>query len=203
MDNQNITQDQPTPGLSNKSTESHRSKTLIFIFLTLIIATTAFMVAYFWQKSKHDITNNKLNDASTKINSLQRQLSTKPETTERTAQKIESSASTTTNPDLIPGDTDTKRSDGRILITAAFKYSLEPSAVWIEYGKDPSNLNKSTTKYTKGLGLGDPTAVYAQGISLAISNSELEPGTVYYYRVAATVKDQTQRSAIASFVTDK
>lgn len=164
------------------------------------MAVIAFAAAYFWQKSKSDDSLAKLNVSTSKISQIEKQLAEKAKEEDKPIAVPQSTANSI-NADLIPGDTDTRRNDGRILITAIWKNSLDPTAVWIEYGTDPGNLIKSSTKLTKELGMGDGT--YSRGSSVSINNSELEPGSTYYYRVAATIKGQTERSAVASFVTDK
>ncbi len=69
--------------------------------------------------------------------------------------------------------------------------------------KNNLNVNTMTAKITKGLGEGTPGTVYATGFDVSINNSDLQPGTGYYYRTAATVKGETLRSGTAYFVTDK
>lgn len=113
---------------------------------------------------------------------------------------LQNSKSNTT-PDLIPGNTDTSRNDGLILVGAIYKYSLNPSAIWVEYGTSPDKFDNQTNKTTQEIQLGDSEAVYAEGLSQSIKQSDLAPKTTYYYRVAATVNGKTLYSAPASFET--
>jgi hypothetical protein len=198
MNNQTTPMDQSTEELSSSRVANTNNKKLYYLLLIIITGVLGFSIAYFWQKSKIDDVQAQLNSATSEIAVLQDQLSLSNE-----ANASEASLSTATNPDLMPGETDTKRDDNRILISAVFKYSLEPTAVWVEYGETADNLDKETAKITNELGLGDPDAVYAHGFSVSIDNSELTPGGIYYYRTAATVNGVTERSAIASFTTDK
>lgn len=200
--NQNLSQ-QNIPQ-SNASEVSKKSKkpilfTILLIFITALVASG---ITYYWQKSKNDASIVKLNDSQSKINQLEQKLTESTSNKDVQQTVIEQpNTGNIANPDLIPGDADTHRDDGRTLITLIWKQSLGPTAVWAEYGTDPSNLDKSSEKLTKELGMGSDT--YTQGYSVSVNNSELNPGTTYYYCVVATVKDKTEKSAVASFVAVK
>lgn len=172
------------------------------VLVAVIVAGGAVAATFFWQDAKNDSTTAKLDEATNKVDQLETQLE---EATQEEKQKTEevTEAPQDQEPDLIPGGADTKRGDGRVLIKAVFKYSLEPSAVWVEYGQSPTELDNSTEKITRGLALGGANVKYAHGFSASIDDSDLEPGTVYYYRTAATVNGETQRSTVASFMSDK
>ena len=206
MDYQEQNQNLPQANIPelNTTNTSKESKKPILLIVLLIIATAliASGATYFWQKSKNNASVVKLNESQSKVNQLEQKLTEltnekeKPQTTVN-----QPKTSNTPNPDLIPGDADTHRDDGKTLITLVWKQSLKPTEVWMEYGTDPSNLDKSSSKLTKELGMGSDT--YTQGYSVAVSNSELEPGNTYYYRVVATINGETQKSAVASFVAVK
>lgn len=196
--------EQPQPVVVQKKGPNIFRKffTSLLLLVLLVIAVGGI---YMWQQ-------NRLDDAEMEQVALQSKIATlesKLADVEAEVVPDDSAAATppasaqTTSSDLIPGDTDTRRDDGRILVDAIFKYSLKPTELWVEYGTDADKIDKATVKITKGLGLADTGTPYSHGFSAEISDTELEPGKVYYYRTAATVNGQTLRSAIASFVTDK
>lgn len=181
-----------------------KKKAVLRLLLTLILAALAAAGVYYWQQGNVSNLQSQL-DAKTTENATLKQAAdaaTDKPTVDEGAKTPTPTPSATTE-DLIPGDTDTRRTDGRILIGALYKYSLNPTAIWIEYGESPKKLDKATTKITSGLGMGDPEDEYASGRSLPIADSALKPGNTYYYRVAATVNGKTLYSSVASFVTDK
>lgn len=185
----------------------HKSKirSVLRILLILIIAALAAGGVYYWQQGKASELRSQL-DAKTAENATLQQQADSADDLPAVSDKPDvaaSSSNSTISEDLIAGNADTNRTDGKVMVGAIFKYSLNPSAVWVEYGTSPTKLDKSSEKLTKGLGAGDPSAVYATGFDIFITNSQLTPGTNYYYRTAATVGGKTLYSGVASFVTVK
>lgn len=202
LSNQNLSQQNIPQSNATEVGKKSKIPILLTIVLMIVTALVASGVTYYWQKSKNEASIVKLNDSQSKINQLEQKLTESTNKKEVQQTVIEQpNTSNIANPDLIPGDADTHRDDGRTLITLIWKQTLEPTSVWMEYGTDPNNLNKSSAKLTKELGMGSDT--YTQGYSVSVNNSELNPGTTYYYRVVATVKDKTEKSAVASFVAVK
>jgi flagellar basal body-associated protein FliL len=204
MDEQNTTfTPTPQPNINQNvpsQTKKPKSKMWLYVLVTLLIAGAAAAAVYAWQMNQNNALNSEL-DANAKITDLEGKLAV--QTAANSASASAPTPTTSTSPDLIPGNADTNRDDGSVYVDAIFKYSLAPTAVWVEYGTEPSKLDKATSKITDELGLGDPGSVYATGFSTVIKKSEVKPGTVYYYRTAATVKGKTQVSAVASFQTIK
>jgi hypothetical protein len=196
----------------------HRSKKRAFlrIFLTLLLAALAAAGVYFWQQGKTSDLQSQLNVARSENTTLKNQAETP--STQNSTNTTDDSAKTcdktavpisavvpggTFSEDLIAGDVDTERADCKISVEAIFKFSLKPTAVWVEYGTSPAKIDKATAKNTKGLGEGDPDATYSTGEDFFIDNTQLVAGTKYYYRTAATVGGKTLYSGVASFVTKK
>jgi flagellar basal body-associated protein FliL len=205
MENQQITSQVNTPNtpLPSPKPKSSKKKIALHVITIVIVAGLAFAIAYFWQQSKNDSTSAKLSAADAKIVSLEKQASEEPVEAAKPGETQPAAAVSTTTPDLIPGEVDNARNDGRVLITTIYKYSLNPTAVWVEYGTEPNTLNKETTKAVKGLAICGDNCTYATGQVSQINSTDLASGTVYYYRVAATINGQTQRSGVASFLTTK
>lgn len=184
-----------------------KSKKWLLVLAFILVAGLAFGAAYYWQSQQTKDAQAKAEASAKEVASLQQQLKDSQAETEKA--KADAKAEESTEPasdttaDLIPGDVETTRTDGRILVATVFKYSLAPTAVWVEYGTSPSKLDKSTSKVTSGLGAGEAGAEYATGVSTSIQKSDVTAGTTYYYRVAATVGGKTVYSAPASFVTVK
>ena len=190
-----------------------KMKSIVRVVLTLVIAALAAAGVYFWQQGKNSDLQSQLNAKKTDIDNL-RQAAAEIEAAKKadTSNTQSTTNDSTTNhsqdltnrtEDLIAGDVDVTATDGKVMVNAIFKYSLGPSAVWVEYGTSPTKLDKSTVKNTKSLDEGDPDAVYSTGEYFFIDNTQLTPGTTYYYRTAATVGGKTLYSASASFVTKK
>jgi hypothetical protein len=109
---------------------------------------------------------------------------------------VKSKASTKTAADgtlpLVAGqvdfDVDHRRGQGDVLFIDGY---IEPSAelkgVWLEYGKSATNLDKQTVHQTSELGLG--TAGYYGNFTFPVSTASLDPGAIYFYRIAAERSD--------------
>lgn len=184
-----------------------RSKIKIALMITgallLLAAAAAGVYVYTAQQSRNEALSAELEDNKNQIASLKTRIANQAAELKKQQQIAPEDDGL---PALIPGDTDTRRDDGRIFIAPLFKYSLEPSAVWIEYGTSPEMLDEASEKVTSELGEGVVDAeddAYATGVAVAISEENLEPDTLYYYRVGATAGGVTHYSALASFVTDK
>ena len=211
--------EQPTPSpevhepIVGHVRSGSKKKAVIRILLTLILAALAAACVYFWQHGKTTDLQSQLNAKDSQLRDAVAETATSVQTktdiakTEQPSSSGSATTSVVTNSnlseDLIPGDVETDRTDGRILIGTIYKYSLEPSAVWAEYGTDPKKLDTASTKITSELGLGNPDEVYASGRSVSVSSKSLKPGTRYFYRTAATVQGKTLYSGVASFTTKK
>jgi cell division protein FtsL len=186
-----------------------KKKAVVRILLTLILAALAAGAVYFWQQGKNSDLQSQLNTKNSENSALQKQVADNTKDSSKTATQEPDQAVSSSTPasgvseDLIPGDVETDRTDGRILIGTIYKYSLDPSAVWVEYGTDPKKLDTTSTKITSELGLGNPDEIYASGRSVSVTTKSLKSGTAYYYRTAATVKGKTLYSSVASFTTKK
>lgn len=183
-----------------------KKKAVLRIILTLIVAALAAASVYYWQQGKASDLKSQLEAKTAENATLKQQAETAndlPAGNNESAPETDTTPATTISEDLIAGNTDTNRTDGKVLIDAVFKRTLNPSALWVEYGTDPSKLDKATEKITKGLGAGDSQQPYALGFTTVINNSQLTPGTNYYYRTAATVSGKTLYSGVATFVTTK
>lgn len=184
---------------TNVNKPKKKSKITLLVLAILLVGAGGFGAAYFWQSSSNSQSANQIQSLEQQVSDLQQQLSA----SQQEAEDAESEEATEANPDLIPGDVDTSREDNQVAITAVYKYSLEPTAVWVEYGTDPAKLDQSTEKVTEDLGAGDDKAVYSSGPEFLIADSKLEAGTTYYYRTVATIDDKTAYGPVASFMTAK
>lgn len=172
------------------------------VLLVVVLFIAACAGIYLWQSMKYDTAAQELSTANERVSQLEQQIA--GETTAADNQNDRAvSSPTSDNPNLIPGNVDTGRDDDRVLITAIYKYSIEPTAVWVEYGTSPTKLDQTSEKLTQSLGLGDSEDGYATGAAVSILSADLKPGATYYYRTAATVDGKTQQSAIASFSNSK
>lgn len=185
----------PAPVQAVASPKPRTSKAVIGILVLLVIAVLALGGAYYMQKANYD-------DASAKAGALQQQLDAAKAQVNAKKSTSTATVSPTTTPDLIPANVDTGRSDSKVVIDGQYKFSLNPTAVWIAYGTAPDKLDKTTDKVTSELGLGDPGSTYGE-MSSSIDSTQLTAGATYYYEVAATINGKTQVSAVASFTADK
>ncbi len=184
---------------SNNNKPKKKSKIALLVLAVLLVGAGGFGAAYFWQSSSNSQSANQVQNLEQQVSDLQQQLSA----SQQEAEDAESEEATAANPDLIPGNVDTSREDNQVAITAVYKYSLEPTEVWIEYGTDPTKLDQESDKVTEDLGAGDDKAVYSSGPEFLIADSKLEAGTTYYYRTVATIDDKTASGPVASFTTAK
>ena len=190
------------PVVSGKPSKSGKGKKVALIaLLCVLVAAGAFGGAYYWQDSKNKETAQQLQAAEAKVTVLEQQASKGKATDQKALNPDQSTATSSPNPDLIAGDVQADGADGKVMVTAIYKFALNPTAVWIEYGTNPNGLTYSSEQATKGLGAGEGT--YATGQNVFLDNANLKPGTTYYYRTMATINGQTQGGYVASFTTTK
>jgi flagellar basal body-associated protein FliL len=184
-----------------------KKKAVLRIVLALVVAALAAVGVYFWQQGKTSDLKSQLDAKTAELAAVVKQAESdtgsQADTDKPDASVSIDAPASSISEELIAGNVDTNRTDGKVMIGAIFKYSLNPSAVWVEYGTSPTKMDKASEKLTGGLGAGDPSAVYATGFDVFINNSQLTPGANYYYRTVATVGGKTLYSGVASFVTVK
>ncbi|MEO5627421.1 MAG: hypothetical protein ABIQ89_00860 [Candidatus Saccharimonadales bacterium] len=188
---------QPDKSLNSVSPTVNK-RNYLGIVIGLVLALTALYGVYYWQNSKVKDATQKLKAANTQVVAL------KASQNAATAVQPTAPASTDSiNTDLIPGQAEMTRSDGRLLITGVYKTTNIPQELWLDYGATPTNLDKSTLHATKGLGEVGPTDAYSFGQSLEIPKVSVTAGQTYFYRVSAKLDGKTSHSAIASFTVSK
>lgn len=207
MDNQLEQPPSPQPSLSTasqptppKAREVTGKKRLLAYLLILILIGGGAYGAYYWQNTKVKDLNSKLDSAKSEVQKLEQD---KKQLEDTANKKVEETKTAVVNNDLIPGQAETNRTDGRILITAVYKPANAPEEIWIDYGESPDKLDKSTVHATKALGLGDPNQTYTFGQSLEIPKASVKEGTSYFYRVSAKTAGKTVSGPVASFTVIK
>lgn len=180
--------------------DNNKAKRVLSVISIVFATIAAFGAGYYIQALSMQSVQKELDSSRSQNIDLQKQVS---DLQKQESGEEEKASESSLSSELIPGNVDTSRDDKRVLIGAIFKRSLNPSEIWIEYGTDPTSLNKTTEKNSQELGMGDEDEEYATGVDFFVNSSDLESGTTYYYRVGATANGDTRYSSVASFTTMK
>lgn len=224
MDNQPLPSQPAFPGGNNPMTtpppqpaenSNNKKKILLAVVISLVVLGMLAGV-YAWQNSKVKSLDTKLKASTVDAQKLKSQKAKLEQTNKKleeaaTEEKAEEPAkaaapatpTSSIDPNLIPGQVETNRSDGQILVAAVYKPSSAPSELWVEYGKSPDKLDKSTAKLNKGLALGDDGQTFSFGATVSIPSSAVETGANYFYRVGATYNGKAVYGPVGSFTTKK
>lgn len=182
----------PSPVTSSKKSSSGKSKRILGILAVILLVLASFGAGYYIQSLNTKTVQDELNSANKRIETLEKQSSSNSDN-EKSSEKTDQDTVK-----LIPGFI--SQDDNGVTLEAKYLESLKPTAVWIEFGTSPNELNKSTAKFTSELTTGEvDNNVFSPGIEFTIKSSDLTPDTSYYYKVVVTSGDSNISSAPASF----
>jgi type II secretory pathway pseudopilin PulG len=182
--------EQPEPA---KAKKSKKGKWLVGLLIVVLLA--AIGGVYYWQHQEVQKLQKQNATLTHQLETATAQIEQQKVTAKGlvdVADKAQATQSTSSN--LLPGEV-SKKTTNSATLGALYKPGATLTAVWIEYGTDPSNLTKSTEHLTKELGLGAPNTFVAADFNV----TQLTSGTPYYYRVAATQDSKTIYSGVAGF----
>lgn len=186
---------EPAPMPVHIDDHGHKKYWFFILVLLLLVAGAAYGV-YTWQQKEVKDTKTRLTSTNSEVQRLKQ-----ANTELKSAAAKEKAKASEINNDLIPGQAETSRDDGKIFVTAVFKPSNAPDEIWVEYGEAPDKLDKSTAHATKALGVGTDT--YSFGQQLEIPKDSVKKGTSYFYRVSAKKDGKTIHGPTASFTVAK
>lgn len=170
---------------------SGKGKTFLkFLGLLLLLALIGGGVWY-WQQMRIQKLASSHARLESKVSSLESQLDEK-RPAETQADK-ETPAAAAAAYDVVTGDYSFNATDKKESVEVLYLPDTA-SEVWVEYGTKPGELKTLTTK-VKGTGTGS-AGVY---VSQAVNLPDLQDGTRYYYRAAATVDGKTVYGGVVSF----
>jgi cytoskeletal protein RodZ len=188
----------PAPASPVKTKKSKKGKWLVGLIIVLLLAAVAGV--YYWQSQEVQKAQDQNAALTKELNQTKAQLQAQTQN----AEKAKAAASTVTVPktsstsdNIITGEVADKATTTATLNGAHKSGNL--TAIWVEYGTDPTALSKATEHNTKGLGEGAPNTY----VDEAFKVTGLTAGTRYFYRVAATENGKTVYGGVASFTSAK
>lgn len=191
----------PPVATTPQTQKPKKSKAKYGVCILILVLLAAVAGVYYWQHQQVQTLQGENNVLIKKLAANYLLMEQQMTATQKTKTSGMATTMTPATP-VMSSDVVTGEVSAKAIGTASVNGLYLPgkiTAIWIEYGITPTALSKTTPHVTKELGTG-ATATY---VSQSFNLTQLNGGTDYFYRVAATQNGKTIYGGVAGFAAQK